>query len=277
MPITVVTWNVKHFKRRVDAPADQDRVDRVVGLLNAQQPDVFALFEVTGAEVFSTIVREMPAYSISITEGAQTQETLIASRNELHTFTTQRLEFKSGARALRPGALHTIIEGDIIYPLLFLHLKSFPNPSGFGLRTEQLDKAFGFRNILAESTEALEFREHRYVFAGDFNTMGMDITFSDGDISELAEIERLHDAATARDMTLALKTESVTWHAPRSATTSNLDHVIHGSNVTLVPAGGQAQPVEVIGWPQEVGEQAQRRWVRDFSDHALLRFTIDTT
>ena len=277
MPITVVTWNVKHFKRRVNAPADQNRVDRVVALPNAQQPDVFALFEVSGSEVFSTIVREMPGYSISITEGAQTQETLVASRHDLHTFTTQRLEFKSGARSLRPGALLTVIDGDRIYPLLFLHLKSFPDPAGYGIRTDQLEKAFAFRNTLAESTQALDFEDARYVFAGDFNTMGMNLTFSDGDIDESDEIVRLDDAATARGMTLAPKTENVTWHAPRSATTSDLDHVVHGNNVTLVTAVGHAEPVQVVGWPQEAGEPAQRAWVRDFSDHALLRFTIDTT
>ncbi len=274
--ITVVTWNVKHFKRHADAQAGAERIDRVVGLLAEQEPDVFALFEVTGAEVFSTLTRRMPDYSMTITEGPQTQEILVGSRNDRQTFTTQRLEFKSGARSLRPGALHTVIDGDTLYPMLFLHLKSFPTSDGFGIRTDQLEKAFGLRKVIDREAERMGFTTVRYLFAGDLNVMGMDLAFSDSDISEEGEIDRLRLAADRRDMVLAPKTEATTWHAPQSDQTSDLDHVVHGANVTLVPPAADEPPVEVIGWPQLAGHEAQRQWVSEVSDHALLRFQIDT-
>ena len=39
---SLVSWNVEHFKK------EGDRVARVVDLVNAQRPDVFALYEVEG-------------------------------------------------------------------------------------------------------------------------------------------------------------------------------------------------------------------------------------
>ncbi len=273
MSITVVVWNVKHFKRHPDAETDRERVRRVVDLLDQQQPDVFALMEVTGKEVFSALVADMPNHSFQITEGEQTQEILIGSRRSLQTFMTQRLEFKSGASALRPGALLTVAEGGTLLAFLFLHLKSFPDPGGFGVRTDQLERAFKFRDVLAAEAAGLGF-QMGYVFAGDLNTMGMDLSFSDRDVSAQQEIRRLRTAAEGRGMRLLEKTEAATWHSDRSAKTGDLDHVVATDGLRL--EGEPGPPVRVIGWPQEPDEPSRRRWVRDHSDHALLRFTVET-
>ena len=42
---SVASWNIEHFKQK---PESQARVDRVIAFLNAQTPDVFALYEVEG-------------------------------------------------------------------------------------------------------------------------------------------------------------------------------------------------------------------------------------
>ncbi len=45
---SVASWNVKHFK------GQQARVQRVVQFLCDQEPDILALYEVTGKEVFGS-------------------------------------------------------------------------------------------------------------------------------------------------------------------------------------------------------------------------------
>lgn len=69
---SVASWNVKHFK------GEKHRVDTVVQLLKDQNPDVFALYEVTGAEVFGAMLEKFPDYTFHITEGLQAQEILVA-------------------------------------------------------------------------------------------------------------------------------------------------------------------------------------------------------
>ena len=44
---SIASWNVEHFKE------DPTRVDRVIDFVKAQNPDVFGLYEVEGATIFS--------------------------------------------------------------------------------------------------------------------------------------------------------------------------------------------------------------------------------
>jgi hypothetical protein len=32
--------------------------------------------------------------------------------------------------------------------------------------------------------------------------------------------------------------------------------------------------IQELGWPEETTEEDQKQWIRDFSDHALLRFSV---
>ena len=59
---SVASWNVEHFKK------DPTRVDKVIDLVNAQNPEVFGLYEVEGANVFTSLVGKMPDYTFQITE-----------------------------------------------------------------------------------------------------------------------------------------------------------------------------------------------------------------
>ena len=99
---SVASWNVEHFK---NAPR---RVGDVIGLLASLDPDVFALYEVEGKDVFAELVAQMPGYQFHITEGPQVQEILVGVRSGLTAFFTQKIEFKAGASAMRPGALLTV-------------------------------------------------------------------------------------------------------------------------------------------------------------------------
>lgn len=53
-----------------------------------------AIYEVTGKDVYSHMMKKFPKHSFYITEGPQSQEILVGTRNTLHAFTTQRTEFK---------------------------------------------------------------------------------------------------------------------------------------------------------------------------------------
>ena len=50
---SVASWNVEHFK------GDKTRIERVIGFLKKQKPDVFAMYEVEGSVVFQTLVNTM--------------------------------------------------------------------------------------------------------------------------------------------------------------------------------------------------------------------------
>ncbi|MCK5366152.1 MAG: hypothetical protein KAR22_24415 [Gammaproteobacteria bacterium] len=67
------------------------------------------------------------------------------------------------------------------------------------------------------------------------------------------------------------------WNGPGSSDPpSDIDHVVAASPVNLatLPVG---QTVEVKGWPELVTDTDTEKgeWIRRFSDHALLRFTIE--
>jgi hypothetical protein len=140
--------------------------------MDAQQPDVFGLYEVEGATIFGELVAQMPGYTFQITEGQQTQEILIGVRKGLTAFITQKTEFRSGTTHMRPGQLVTVVKNGVNYSLLFLHLASGPDPRGMGLRDDMLLRAMEFRRDLDKAYGGPG--QARYLFLGDLNTMGCD-------------------------------------------------------------------------------------------------------
>ncbi|MFX1484582.1 MAG: hypothetical protein ACFFCP_15500, partial [Promethearchaeota archaeon] len=99
---SVASWNVKHFK------STQARADRALSFLKKQDPDIFALYELYGKDVFTELLKQFPGYSFQITEGKRSQEILLGVRSSLDTFTTQKLEFTSGSSTVCPGLLTTV-------------------------------------------------------------------------------------------------------------------------------------------------------------------------
>ncbi|WOO39441.1 endonuclease/exonuclease/phosphatase family protein [Rubellicoccus peritrichatus] len=262
---SVASWNVEHFQGK------KERVKRVVKFLKDSSPDVFAIFEVKGKDVFAAMTAEFPGYSFHITEGPQTQEILVAAKSGLTPFFTQKVEFKGGNPFLRPGALLTIQAKSKTYTLLFLHTKSLPDPKGFGLRDFMLEKAIDFNKILKKATGA---QEPNYLFMGDLNTMGMNYKFSKYDIPQTEEIARLDRFCKARGLRRLSKTFDETYgNFNRSKPlTSDLDHVVASEHLQFRSLDGKE--IKVSGWNDESTLAKKKAWTEKYSDHNMLYFEV---
>jgi endonuclease/exonuclease/phosphatase family metal-dependent hydrolase len=264
---SVASWNVEHFKNALA------RVDDVVALLARLKPDVLALYEVEGKDVFGELVTRMPGYQFHITEGRQVQEILIGVRSGLTAFFTQKLEFRSGASAMRPGALLTISTAGQSYPILFLHLSSGPDPRGWGLRDDMLERALDFRRTLQKSaTDPTE--PVNYLFLGDLNTMGMKYHFKAHNILADVELQKVAAIAKKRQMRTLTKNKPHTWSNGSTSRLkpANLDHVVAADHLKFKQFDGA--DVRVLGWPEESTPEAQDAWIKRFSDHGILYFEV---
>ena len=264
---SLVSWNVEHFKK------EDDRVARVVDLVNAQRPDVFALYEVEGKVVFDALTRRMPGYTFHITEGEAVQEILVGVRSNMTAFFTQRLAFKSRVSSLRPGALLTLTVASKHYPILFLHTKSGNDPRGLGLRDDMLVRACEFSRTLKDTPATSG--PANYLFLGDLNTMGMKYRHFPGhNIASADELTKLTGEAARFKMRMLSKDEPHTW--PNGSTSmippSNLDHVVAANHLQFKSFGGA--DVSVRGWPKESTAAKQDAWIRRFSDHGLLYLEV---
>jgi endonuclease/exonuclease/phosphatase family metal-dependent hydrolase len=260
---TLVSWNVEHFKN------DDDRVPRVIDLLNAQNPDVFGLYEVEGKVVFNALVTKMPNYTFHITEGEAVQEILVGVRSNITSFFTQKLDFKSGVSSLRPGALVTLTISGKHYPILFLHTKSGDDPRGLGLRDDMLVRACEFRRILDKSGGAINTAN--YMFIGDLNTMGMRYRHvPNHNIAGVDEVTKLQAEAARFDMRVLTKDEPFTWSngSTSSIPSANLDHVVAADHLAFRKFNGA--DVTVKGWPKEPNALAKDEWIKKHSDHGIL-------
>jgi len=270
---SVLSWNVEHFgakdkkKKKPKKP-----IKPIIQLIADQKADIVAIYEVVGSVVFDTIVTEMPGYQFHITEGPQSQEILVGVKKEYTSFFTQKLEFKSGQQTLRPGALLTLKIDYQKYPLLFLHLKSLTVPKGFGLRDDMTERALKFRKTLDKAAEGTG--KANFIFLGDLNTMGMNLTYSNKDVSADEEIERLKKRVGVKSMAVLEKAHELTYWPGSSSSYNpgNLDHVVAADHVQFKSFGGK--PVDVRGWPQETTDAKKDAWAKKFSDHAMLYFEV---
>jgi exonuclease III len=265
---SIASWNVEHFKSQ----GLSSRVEEVVRFLAEQRPDVFALYEVEGREVFEALTSLMPDYTFHITEGQQVQQILLGVRTRITAFFTQRTEFKSGVSLLRPGALLTLKVGGENYSLLFLHTKSGTDPRGLGLRDDMLDRALKFATTL--DRRASDGKRANYIFLGDFNIMGMEYRFvRERDIVATHELRKLELGAKRRQMKVLDKDEPHTWWGGGKLAPSNLDFVVARNHIRFKRFGDAE--VSVRGWPKLADPADQLRWVRDLSDHGLLYFQVE--
>jgi hypothetical protein len=159
--------------------------------------------------------------------------------------------------------------------MLFLHLKAADAAIDFGVRAYQHDKVRSLRKSL---DGAVTSNRANFIVAGDLNNVGMDLTFSGRDISTDEEIARLRSMYESRydKLVLLKKSASATfWNGPGSSDPpSDIDHVVAASRIHMATLSNGEQ-VEVKGWP-ELGTDAEKAaWIRRYSDHALLRFTVE--
>jgi Endonuclease/Exonuclease/phosphatase family len=263
---SLASWNVEHFRN------PDSRVDRVVDfVVQLGPPDVFALYEVEGREVFDALVSKMPGYTFHITEGPQVQEIMLGVKSSLTAFFTQKTEFKSGLWALRPGALLTLTIADEVYPILFLHTKSGVEPLGLGLRDDMLNRALDFKKVLEKAAQG----PVNYLFLGDLNTMGMEYKYlRERDIEADQEVLKISRFAAGRGMRLLTKDEPATWWGGPNTLIppSNLDQVVAAEQLQFKSIN--EADVTVLGWPKESTPSAQREWIKDYSDHGCLYFEV---
>jgi hypothetical protein len=270
---SVASWNVEHFGAMNKSKTKPKKaVAPIIQYLAQQNADVVAVYEVVGSIVYETIVSVMPDYQFHITEGPQTQEILVGVKRTFSSFFTQRLDFKSGVSVLRPGALLTVQVDGKAYPLLFLHLKSLTEPRGFGLRDDQTERALKLRKVLDGASGG--GGQANYIFLGDLNTMGMNLTFSTKDVSADEEVQRLQKRVKSRKMQVLAKSFSETfWPGSKSSyAPGNLDHVVAADHLQF-KAFGSAH-IDIRGWPQETTPEKRDAWTRKYSDHALMYFEV---
>jgi hypothetical protein len=262
---SVLSWNVEHFK---DNPA---RVSDVVQLLAQVNPDVFGLYEVEGKVAFPDLVAQMPGYQFHITEGPQVQEILVGVRGGMTAFFTQKIEFRSGASAMRPGALLTLTVAGANYPMLFLHLSSGPDPRGWGLRDDMLERAIDFYQTLKKNAGG---QPPNFLFLGDLNTMGLKYYFKANNIGPDIELQKVDALAQKRGLRRLTKDKPFTWSngSKSKLKPSNLDHVVAASHLQFRQIGGA--DVQVMGWPEQPTPAAQDAWIKKYSDHGLMYFEV---
>lgn len=270
---SVASWNVEHFGD--EHPSAERRIEFLVD----QEPDVVALYEVEGKEVWREIMAGLPGYSFFITEGENTQEILLGVGPQLTGFVTQKTEYRSSVSAMRPGAFLTVHDEGVDYSLLFLHVASWPEARGFGLRADMIDSAFDFKKYLDKlRTDG----PANFLFCGDLNTMGLDYVTGrepppndrrlvHARISAEQEIERLQHLGKETGMRLLTKNADATW-GNKDGDRSDLDHVVAADQLQFREIAGAE--VDVRGWPKlDPSEQAE--WTEDYSDHALLYFEVE--
>lgn len=290
MALKILSWNIEHFDGiggQATRGADRDaviaarrgRLERIIGLLRQEDPDVFGLSEVEGREVHGRLTREMPGYVFNVTEGRQSQEILIGVRHGLTAFFTQRNEFKRSNPYLRPGALLTLtLNRDEDVPILFTHLKSGPNPEGFGLRDAMFEKIFNLRNSLNRAVRGAGRGAANFIVLGDMNTMGMDYDGTRNDIERTREVEVVTRRFGRRGMTRLSKTHGATFSNGSGSRLpdSDLDHVFAADHlVDRFQEIGNGHRVRVAGWAELPAGSRRDDWIRDFSDHAPLIFTLN--
>ena len=257
------SWNVEHFKN------NRSRIRENVEFIQESDPDVFAIFEVEGKYVFHDFVQLMPTHNFFITEGLSDMEILVGIRRDMIAFVTQRHRLKSQIPTLRPGALVTLTIDNQYYSILFVHLKSSDDPRSWGLRDDMILHIGRLKDALDKvpggPQEGTDF-----ICIGDFNTMGMNLTYSDKDLRAEEELERYVKRLGRKKMKRLEKTSEVTWwngigsSYPKSA----LDHAFGSKSLHFKKFSGKE--IDVRGWPKLTTEQEQTEWIKKHSDHALL-------
>ena len=264
---SVASWNIEHMK-----DADPRNAARMQFLAD-QRPDVIALYEVEGKEVWREVMAAFPKYSFFITEGQNTQEILLGVGPRVTGFLTQKVEFAGRNAYMRPGAFLTVRAAGTDYSLLFLHVASDDDPRGFGLRADMIDRAISFRQVLDNAAGG----RANYMFLGDLNLMGMD--FQHGkqagriqrvQVTAELEVSRLGYAGAAARMRVLPKSRTATWRSQTMS--SDLDWVVAADHLQFRRFAG-GNEVDVRGWPA-LPEAEQMQWTRDFSDHGLLYFEV---
>lgn len=265
---SLACWNVEHL-----TDGKPKRAEAVVDFLASCTPggpDVFAILEVEGRDVYRHVMKRFPDHRFHQSEGRQLQEMLVGVHQRFPSFVTQRIEFQAQVQELRPGVLVTLQVGGVPYTILFLHTKSGDTPYALGLRHDMVTNCFALKQALDEAVGGAA----NFLFLGDLNTMGSgSFPFSPPAkrFTEDEEVAYLGTLAGKRGMKLLSKDHPKTFSNGPGKITSNLDHVVAARHMRFRDHGGHE--VTVLGWPKEpVPKQAA--WIKQYSDHGLLLLEV---
>ena len=108
---SVLSWNVEHFGASAPNKPPRKPVGPIIDLVAQQRADVVAIYEVTGATVFSEVTAKMPNYTFHITEGPQTQEILVGVKKTFSAFSNlaQLKGYVEAGRAAAGAALDALL------------------------------------------------------------------------------------------------------------------------------------------------------------------------
>jgi hypothetical protein len=256
---------VKHFK------STQARADRAVSFLKKQDPDVFALYEVYGKDVFAEMAKQFSGYTFHITEGKSAQEILLGVRSSIDAFITQKLEYTSGTTHVSPGLLATIIHEGSVYPMLFMNIDSSPTTQGMGLRYEMMQRAFKYRSKLDKLAWEQGDAKVNYIFLGDMEIMGMNHPFDRGIDAETELRKWDEEECKMYNMRRLLKSHDLTYLSCDGEEQGDYDHVYVAEHLKFTKFDNSE--VDVRGWNLEPPDK-QKEWREKFSPHSLLYFEV---
>ena len=257
------SWNVEQFAN------DPDRIEENVQFIKHSNPDVFAIFEVVGKDVFSHFIKLMDTHNFFITEDFSSMETLVGVNRRLTAFVTQRQKFKSEIPTLRPGALVTLTIDNDYYSILFLHMKSMDDPRSWGLRDDMIGHVINLKKALDSNIDDPDL-DANFICMGDLNTMGMNLTYSDKDMDGSDELERYVKRLKRQNIKLLKKDFPNTWWNGIGSTDppSDLDHVFASDTPKFTKLCQTT--IAVKGWPEKNTPAKQTEWIKKHSDHAML-------
>ena len=274
MKFSFLSWNVRNYRGDPNRLADAD------DLITSLDPDVFGLIEFRAKKDVRTLMFEQfREYDFSITDSRNGLELVVGVRRGKfeQVIWTQRRDFMVRNPHLRPGGLISVACDGAYYNLLFLHAKSGRSKADHAARQEMFRKIWKLRGALRAN--APDGRDNLVVL-GDVNTMGWQ-----GQVTGKEEIAALAADAGMNGMALAAKDREATWHdwgkGPRGrrrklgladvagAKRSDLDHVIHSSELGVEGRFPTKDRVHVLGWNQ-LPAQARIDFLWDLSDHSAL-------
>jgi hypothetical protein len=221
-------------------------------------PDVFGIQEVqSSTAVFNAFVSMMPTHQFFITVTDRSPIDILVGVNRNFTaFYEQRTELQSGQPSLRPGALVSLPINGENYSLLFLHLKAFSKPVGWGLRDDMVNHIRNLKRALDNVAQNVVGHDANFIALGDYNNVGLNVTFAPNDMSGQEEIDRYDRVFNVRDMSVLPKDHNETlWNGLGSThPPADADHAFASDHLDIRPSAN-GQGLRVRGWPEEANDQ----------------------
>jgi hypothetical protein len=274
--IRILSWNIEHFRN------NNEKIKNVTKIIKDHNPDIFALYEIEANIIYDIMLEKFPKHSIFMTEGQQSQEILVACRNNYEGIKFQQKDkFKSGNPKLRPGVFLSFrYPGKSLYGFLFLHTDSGTSAVDFGNRNEMFEHAFNLKRKLDHISDD---KPTNYMILGDLNTMGLKypkqiksdiIAHMDHEI-EYIDYESMKKGRYKLKPKMRRLRKPIGTHFSTRYGISDLDHIIVSDHLKFKKQNniGEAEDFEVLldGWRRFPDDYSKRKEFADkISDHCLL-------